>query len=193
MSTSDQSLIVRVRDGSEDAATELYQRYSDRIFGLVRSKMADGLKAQVQPEDIVQSVFKSIFRGVAAGGYDAPEGGTLWQLMAVVAIHKIRRNASVRQAKKRDARRTESADAIEGFNPESNGSAEEFEVAIRESIECLRSAEKEIVLLRVQGFTVEEIADQSGRSRRSVERILQGIRAKFSEQLNMPVDEKDAV
>jgi RNA polymerase sigma-70 factor, ECF subfamily len=190
MNSSDHSLVIQVRAGNEDAATEIYERYSNRIFGLVRSKMADGLMAQVQPEDIVQSVFKSIFRGVAAGGYDAPEGGTLWQLMAVVAIHKVRRNASLRQAQKRDSRRTEAFETTEEPEPTSPGSYQEFEVAIRESIENLKSSEQEIVLLRVQGFTVEEISDRLGRSRRSIERILQAVRMKLSEQLEVSLEEK---
>jgi RNA polymerase sigma-70 factor, ECF subfamily len=189
MTSTDQSLVVKVRAGNEEAATEIYERYSDRILGLVKSKMADGLMAQVEPEDIVQSVFKSIFRGVTAGGYDAPEGGTLWQLMAVVAVHKVRRNASIRHAQKRDSRRTEALDAMDCFDPASPINAEEFELAIRESIECLKPTEKEVVLMRVQGFTVEEISDQSGRSRRSIERILHSIRGKLSEQLDIPTED----
>ncbi|MCU0708468.1 MAG: sigma-70 family RNA polymerase sigma factor [Pirellula sp.] len=177
---SDQSLVALVREGDEQAATALYERYSARIYGLVKSKMSDQLQLRLTPEDIVQSVFKSIFRGVAAGGYDAPEGGTLWQLMAVVAVHKVRRNGNRLSAKKRDAARTEPLADYENQLAISPATVEEFEVAIREAMECLKPEEREVALLRVQGFSVEEISQKTDRSRRSVERLLQSTRSKLS-------------
>lgn len=176
---SDQSLIVRLRSGDESAASEVYTRYANRVFGLVHQQMADRLRAQMQPEDIVQSVFKSVFRGINMGSYDAPEGGTLWQLMAIVAVHKVRRNARRRTALRRDSRRTQSLNAMEKFDTADDCTPEEFESAIREAIEDLKETEQDVVLLRVQGYSVEEIATKLDRSRRSIERALQNIRTKM--------------
>lgn len=172
-------MIVRFRSGDESAASEVYDRYAKRVFGLVHQQMADRLRAQVQPEDIVQSVFKSLFRGINQGNYDAPAGGSLWQLMAIVAVHKVRRNARIRSAKKRDSSRTRSLSAMEDFDIADAGSPEEFESAIREAIEDLKENEQALVLLRVQGYSVEEIASKLDRSRRSVERTLHHIREKM--------------
>ncbi|MCU0714650.1 MAG: RNA polymerase sigma factor [Pirellula sp.] len=182
--SSDQSLILEVRSGSQQAAAALYERYAPRILGLVSSQMNDALRAQVEPQDIVQSIFKSLFRGVSAGKYDAPEGGTLWQLMAVVAIHKVRRNGAKRHALKRDSRRTHSIDALEGEDFVGKASPEEFEAALFETTECLKPAEKSVVLLRVQGFTVEEISQRTERSHRSVERLLQSARERLAKVLS---------
>jgi RNA polymerase sigma-70 factor, ECF subfamily len=181
---SDQSLVALVRKGDEQAATALYDRYSARIFGLVKSKMSDQLQLRLQPEDIVQSVFKSIFRGVTAGGYDAPEGGTLWQLMAVVAVHKVQRNGSRLSVKKRDAKRTIPLTDYDDQLASGPATVEEFEVAIREAMEVLKPEEREIALLRVEGYSVEEISHRMERSRRSVERLLQSTRAKLSRMLD---------
>ncbi len=180
---SDQTLVVRVREGDELAATELYERYAARVFGLVRSQMAEQLRAQVEPEDIVQSIFKSIFRGMNSGSYNAPQAGTLWQLIAVIAIHKVRRNATRRTAAKRDSRRTESLDQREQSAARDRMSPEEIEAAIQEAIEGLRPTEQEVVLLRIQGYTVEEIAERAGRSRRTVERQLQRARELLADML----------
>jgi RNA polymerase sigma-70 factor, ECF subfamily len=177
--SSDQSLVLRLRSGDESAASEVYNRYANRVFGLVHQQMTDRLRAQIQPEDIVQSVFKSVFRGISLGSYEAPEGGTLWQLMAIVAVHKVRRNARRRTALRRDARRTQSLDAMEHFDTADDFTPEEFESAIREAIEDLKETEKDVVLLRVQGYSVEEIATKLDRSRRSIERTLQNIRTKM--------------
>jgi RNA polymerase sigma-70 factor (ECF subfamily) len=183
LNSSDQSLVVEVRNGNQQAAAALYERYAPRILGLVSNQMNVALRSQVEPQDIVQSIFKSLFRGVAAGKYDAPEGGTLWQLMAVVAIHKVRRNGARRLALKRDTRRTHSIEALEGEDFIGKTSPEEFEAALLETTECLKPAEKAIVLLRVQGLTVEEISQKTERSRRSVERLLQSARERLSEFL----------
>jgi len=179
----DQSLVRMVREGNDDAATELYERYARRVLGLVHAQSGPRLLAQVEPEDIVQSIFKSVFRGVTTGTDDAPPSGTLWQLIAVIAVHKIRRNASKRVAAKRDHRRTESLQSIE-LDPATNQSdAAAVELAIREAIECLKTSEQEAVMLRVQGFSIEEIADQLNRSRRTVERQLQRARTILADQL----------
>ena len=183
---TDRTLVVRVREGDEAAATELYERYAARVFGLVQKQMADHLKAQVEPEDIVQSVFRSVFRGVSSAAYDAPLGGTLWRLIAVVAVNKVRRNARRRSAAKRDSQRTEAYDEMAEIST-ATASPEELESALRESLEGLKPIEQEVVLLRVQAYSVDEIAEKLGKSRRTTERLLQRAR----EELLRMVDDED--
>jgi RNA polymerase sigma-70 factor (ECF subfamily) len=182
--SSDRSLVMRLRNGEDDAATEFYERYVKRLFGLVHQQMADHLRACVQPEDIVQSVFKSVFRGLTSGDYDAPQSGSLWHLIAIVAVHKVRKNARNRMASKRDDRRTQPLDALEDSALVGSASPKEFEVAIREAIEGLKPLEQEVVMLRVQGLTVEEISNKLQRSRRGIERNLHTIREKLIQVLD---------
>ena len=179
---SDKSLIRGVKSGDEAAATALYHRYAARVMGLVSQQMADHLKSSIEPEDIVQSVFKSVFRGVVHKNYHAPAGGSLWHLIAVLVVHKVRSKARCHGASKRDYRRTESLDGASEAEI-SQSSPHEWEVAIRECLERLTVAEQEATQLRIQGFTVEEIAAQMGKSRRSVERLLQSAREELAKML----------
>jgi RNA polymerase sigma-70 factor (ECF subfamily) len=179
---TDRSLLVLVRGGDEDAATTLYERYARRVFGLVEAKLGNRLRASTEPEDVVQSVFKSMFRGVQAGNYDAPPGTTLWNLLAVIAVHKLRRKAVHHSAQCRDSRRRVPLDAIDGI-PLDQSSIEFLEVTVRETLEMLRPVDREILSLRVQRYTVDEISDQTGRSRRTVERSLQRSRERLSSLL----------
>jgi RNA polymerase sigma-70 factor, ECF subfamily len=183
--SSDRSLVIRLRNGEDDAATEFYERYVKRLFGLVHQQMADHLRAAVQPEDIVQSVFKSVFRGLTTGDYDAPQSGSLWHLIAIVAVHKVRRNARKRTATKRDDRRNQPLDALEDSGLVGSASPEEFEAALREAIEGLKPLEQEVAMLRVQGLTVEEISSKLQRSRRGIERTLHIIREKLIQGLDV--------
>ncbi len=188
---TDRTLVSRLRRGDEVAATELYRRYAARLHGLADRQMSSGIRRTIEPDDIVQSAFRSLFRGVSAGSYEAPEGHSLWSLLAIIAIHKVRRKAS------RD--RSVPASSFQGPDGEppssqqfaATVSEQQFESSLKEAIEFLQPQEREIVELRVQGFTVEEISQRAGRSGRTIERTLQRIREKLSDRLLQEYDETE--
>jgi RNA polymerase sigma-70 factor, ECF subfamily len=179
---SDRDLVVLIQNGDDDAATQLFDRYSMRLKMLADQQMSMGLRRLFEPEDIVQSAFRSLFRGVNAGSYCAPEGRSLWSLLAVIAINKVRRKATrgrsvVAESLESTVDDRTSVDVADSLSPE------QFESSLREAIESLRPTEQEVVQLRVQGFSVEEISDRLGRSCRTIERTLQGIRGKLAEEI----------
>src|SRR3954454_15874075 len=91
---SDGSLLERFRRGSQDAATQLYLRYAERLRGLARAQISPLLARRIALDDVVQSVFGSFFRRAAEGFYDVPAGEELWRLFLVLALNKIRGLAS---------------------------------------------------------------------------------------------------
>ncbi len=182
-SQTDRSLLVLVRGGDEDAAKALYERYARRVFGLVESKLGERLRASTETEDVVQSVFKSMFRGVRSGHYDAPPGSTLWNLLAVISVHKLRRRANHQSAQRRDSSRNVSLDTLADQISSDEDSVEFLEICLRETLEILRPVDREILSLRIQGHTVDEISEISGRSRRTVERSLQKSRERLASLL----------
>ena len=109
MIRSDHSLLRRFRDGEQDAATQLYVKYGARLQALARSQTSHALASRFDPEDVIQSVFRTFFRRASAGLYDVPEGDELWQLLLVLALNKIRDLATFHRAQKRDVTRTHSA------------------------------------------------------------------------------------
>jgi RNA polymerase sigma-70 factor (ECF subfamily) len=172
-----------VRDGDEDAANTLYERYARRVLGLVEAKLGSRLRRTTEPEDVVQSVFKSIFRGVQSGNYDAPPGSTMWNLFAVIAVNKLRRKAAHQSAQRRDISRRVPLDSVDDREIIDDKSVEYFEVYVRETLDSLRQLDREIVTLRIQGHAVDEIAQLIGRSRRTVERSLQNSRRRLAGML----------
>jgi len=181
LSPTDRSLVVMVRDGDEDAANVLYERYARRVLGLVEAKLGARLRTTTEPEDVVQSVFKSMFRGVQSGNYDAPPGSTMWNLLAVIAVNKLRRRAVHQSAQRRDIRRLVSIETVDDVIDES--SIEFLQICVRETLGLLRSLDREIVSLRIQGHAVDEISEITGRSRRTVERCLQKSRKQLASLL----------
>src|SRR5262245_43754448 len=87
---TDRSLLRRIQQGQSDASTELYLRYAKRLMEVAASQTSADLAKRVEPEDIVQSVFRTFFRRVTLGQYTVPEGEELWKLLLVIALNKVR-------------------------------------------------------------------------------------------------------
>jgi RNA polymerase sigma-70 factor (ECF subfamily) len=185
---SDHSLLRRLRGGSEDAATQLYLRYAGRLRALARTRFSPDLAPRLDVEDIVQSVFGSFFRGASRGDYDVPAGEELWKLFLVIALNKIRAKGAYHRAAKRDVRITAGGEGLEHVAPDSPAEPDQFaytvlQMTIDEALQDLPEQHRRILVLRVEGFEVTEIAARVGRSKRTVERILQECRKKLAELL----------
>lgn len=181
--SSDRSLLVRLRGGQQDAATELYLRYAHRLRALVRSRCSPHLSRRLEPDDIVQSVFRRFFRRVLQGDYDVPPGEELWGLLLVIALNKIRTEEAFHRAGKRDVRiSTQPADPtlIEARSDEDRT---HLQLCVSDALGQLAEGHRVMVELRIQGHEVAEIARQTGRSKRTVERILQEVRAQLRKLL----------
>jgi RNA polymerase sigma-70 factor (ECF subfamily) len=180
---SDRTLLTRYRRGDGDAATELYLRYAERLRFLVQAKSSSQLQREVDAQDMIQSVFRTFFRRAADGQYDLPEGDELWRLLLVIGLNKIRSLATYHQAEKRDIQKTvigEGAEAALLQHSDSDGNAlAVLKLTIDELLSMMPVEYREIVDLRIAGYGVSEIAEKSGRAKRSVERILQEFRQKL--------------
>ncbi len=175
--TQDASLLRRFRGGDEDAATQLYLRYAGRLRSLAAAKAGSALAARFDPDDIVQSVFRTFFRRAAAGEYVVPDGDELWKLFLVIGLNKVRAVAAHHKAAKRDVRQTAGGEAVEGAMPSSvEDDYRLLQMTIDEMLAPLSATHREIITLRIAGHDVADISTRTGRAKRSVERILQEFR-----------------
>ena len=190
---SDHSLLRRFRGGSQDAATQLYVRYAQRLRALVKARCSSELARCVEPDDIVQSVFRRFFRRVSQGDYDVPAGEELWGLFLVIALNRIRAAESFHRAGKRDVRVTvpdvEPGGAVEAATGHDEAAFAVLQMTIEEALVQLSPQQRQMLELRVQGFEVAEIAKQTGRSKRTVERNLQEIRTWLRAYLDREKDD----
>jgi RNA polymerase sigma-70 factor (ECF subfamily) len=184
---SDRSLLQRLRHGSQDAATQLYLRYVHRLRALTKAQCSAELARQVDADEIVQSIFGSFFRGASQGYYDVPVGEELWKLFLVIALNKIRAKGNYHRAAKRDVRLTVGGDCLEELVGAQGKQDEDdlgfLRLTIAEALERLPPQHRQMVTLRIEGYEVAEIAQQVGRSLRTVERTLQQARQKLTELL----------
>lgn len=184
---TDHSLLKRFRKGEGDAATELYVRYASRLQALAWSQTSPVLAARFDPEDVVQSVFRTFFRRVSEGMYDVPAGEQLWQLLLVLALNKVRGLGSHHRAQKRDVTRTVEVNELDGLT-HSETALHTLQLVIEEVLEEMSPAQRQIIQLRIEGHEVRPIAEQTKRSKRTVERILQSFRQKLAKLIDEPQD-----
>jgi len=185
---SDHSLLRRFRRGQDDAPTLLFLRYAERLRALASRQSSPGMAARVDPEDIVQSVFRTFFRRAAAGQYDVPEGEEIWKLLLVITLNKIRALGAFHQAARRDMRQTAGGRAYDRAVESAAGQDEQalsvLHLVIGEILDALPTIHRSIVELRIEGYEVAEIAQQVQRSKRTVERILQEFRQRLDAQIH---------
>jgi RNA polymerase sigma factor (sigma-70 family) len=178
---SDGSLVRAFQLGDQSAAAALFDRYADRVRGLAGSRCAGNYAARFDADDIVQSVFKALFQGIRQSGYRVPADGQLWGLVLVLALNKIRTQVDHHRAAKRNVHRTQPADGLAHPPQDADASADFLRVVLDDIMTGLPESNRQIVQLRMAGYEVKEIATQAGRSRRTVERVLNDFRARLTE------------
>jgi DNA-directed RNA polymerase specialized sigma24 family protein len=190
---SDTSLIRQLKTGtSAAAAQELWERYFRRLVGLAHKKLRDTSRRARDEEDVALSAFDSFFRGAAIGRFPRLEDrDDLWQILVLLAerrsIDQIRRQ----QAHKRGGGRVRGHSAfLDAQSSSRPGGLEElcdrdptpalvasFTDECRRRFAALGDPELRVVaLLKMEGFTTEEIARSLERAPRSIERKLRTIR-----------------
>ncbi len=186
-SGSDHVLLKRFREGEQDAATALYVRYSRRLQALAKSKTSTTLASRFDPEDIVQSVFRTFFRRVSGGLYDVPAGDELWQLLLVIALNKIRDLAVYHRAQKRDVTKTEGEGGVNiaAGDPMQSDSMDVLKVVLDDFLEQLPTSHAAVARMRMEGYQVDEIATRTKRSKRTVERVLNDLRKHLVDKMGL--------
>jgi RNA polymerase sigma-70 factor (ECF subfamily) len=182
MSASD-DLIDRCRRGSQGAARELFDAYVDRLVPLARRRISQRLASRVDPEDIVQSVFRTFFSRLKKQKFTIADQDDLFRLLVRITVHKTLRQVAYHKAGKRDpSLETAQADGSQDqlLQILATEPTPEATVMFLDQLEHflgqLPQTDREILQLRLQGFSTEEIAKQTGSYDRKVRRVLERIR-----------------
>ena len=172
-------LIDQVRGGDSAAAREVFDRYVVRLLALVRSRLSSKLSRRIDPEDVVQSAYRSFFRRAASDEIVLQRAGDLWRLLAAFTINKLRSQLEFHSAERRGIDREANAaeathisqfsgDNLEPTAEEAAMISDELEAIV----ESLPPKQRAILESRLQGQTVEQIANEMKCSQRTVRRLL---------------------
>lgn len=178
-----EDLMARLRQGDNEAAAHVFRRFARRLIGLAWRRLDKRMRQKTDAEDVLQSVFGSFFSRLAGGHVDLEGWDSLWSYLVVMTLRKCGRKIQYHHCQRRNV-----ASEVplvpagdEGGWEVPSGMPTPAEVAmLDETVERLRGAlperEQVILVLRLQGHTVSEIAAQSGRSERTIHRVLHEVR-----------------
>jgi DNA-directed RNA polymerase specialized sigma24 family protein len=172
----------RLQAGDPAAARPLFDRYFRRLVGLARARLRDAPRRAADEEDVALSAFDSFCRNAEHGRFpDLADRDSLWRLLASFTLRKAAHHVRDIGRLKRGggARPDDRSGVLEealGREPDPGLAAELAEECDR-LLAALGDPElKRVALLRMDGHSVEEVAEQVGCAPRSVKRKLQLIR-----------------
>jgi RNA polymerase sigma-70 factor (ECF subfamily) len=177
---------LRARDG--EAARELFRRFAGQLIALARAHFGVGLRHKVDPEDVVQSAYKSFFvRYDGARNLQAVNWNSLWGLLTLITVRKCAERVAYHRAERRDvAREVSTAPAEDGgpgfetFSREPTPlEAVQLSETVARLLESLDEDERPVVELSLQGYTTREISQQLGRAERTVRLLRECVRKRL--------------
>lgn len=178
-------LMNRLRLRDQDAATAVFHRFAGRLIRLAGARLNPRTQQKVDPEDVVQSAFRSFFLRHDAGRLDVSNWDELWSLLTIITVRKCANQAAHFRAKRRDvadevvlAGESDAMAIVDGaINREPTPSqaamlAETVEQILRE----LKPADRVIIELSLQGYSVVEISARLGLAERTVRRLREHVK-----------------
>jgi RNA polymerase sigma-70 factor (ECF subfamily) len=189
-----QSWIGRLSDGDELVIAEFWREYSGRLQGLAAQNLKAGLQRRVDPEDVVQSACRTFLRRLQAGDFELEGAENLWRLLCVITLAKVRAQARFHQRAKRSIENEQRLDAAPeesrapGFQPAQRGPAPDEAAAFADQLDNLLARlddeERQVVQLKLEDRTNDEIAHSMQCSERTVRRILNRVRSRLRTMLS---------
>ena len=168
--------VIEQREGYDQEAVE---RFSDRLIRLANSRLPDRLQPRLDAEDIVQSVFRSFFARHKSGKFEFDETPDIWRLLAAITYHKVQRAIRHHDRQRRDTKREIAFDDRVEVPPDVAPTASSVVMMMEfldQILNELPSSHQQMVRLRMEGYTLVEIAEQVKVSTRTVIRALNLVR-----------------
>jgi DNA-directed RNA polymerase specialized sigma24 family protein len=183
-----------LKEGGEAAAQHLWERYFERLVHLARNKLR-GTRHQgsaEDEEDAALSAFDSFCRGAANGRFPLlADRNDLWRLLVVLTVRKALRQLERQTAARRGGGRLVAGSVLSGAGTDRPGGGlehiagpdptPELAAMVAEQYRDLRArleddSLRQVLDLRLEGYSREEIAGRLGCAVRTVTRKLDVVR-----------------
>jgi RNA polymerase sigma-70 factor, ECF subfamily len=184
MSDSFAEFLARLHNRDDAAAQELFGRFTHQLIALALRHVDAGLRHKVDPEDVVQSAYKSFFLRYGPGNLELVNWNSLWGLLTLITVRKCAERATYHRAERRDAAREltpprgdELAPWLEPFGREPTPvEAAVLSETVEQLLAGLDEEDRPILELSLQGYTTREISERLGRAERTVRLLREGVR-----------------
>jgi RNA polymerase sigma-70 factor (ECF subfamily) len=182
-----ESWVAAVRNGDEQASQEFWNRYARPLIRLTEHNLQQRLRRRVDAEDVVQSAFRTAFRRLQEGQFELNSDDQLWKLLCAITLNKTRRQARRHTQQARTMDREVYADNQDiGRTKHEPTPAEAVCLVdlVEQVIEEAKDDEhRQVLCLKLDGYTNGEIAAELAKSERTVRRITEQLRETFDRLL----------
>lgn len=179
-------LIARLRAGDNSAAAETFVRFSQRLMERAREHLHPAVLSRVDPEDVIQSVYRSFFGHLRDGEFRFDGWGGIQALLVEMTLRKCTRDNRFHLALRRDATRTivpdvSTPDSVQCWEAIARDASPLEGMIMAETVEGLMQRltdpqHRRILQMRLQGYRDLEISNEVQVSERTVERVLKRVR-----------------
>jgi RNA polymerase sigma factor (sigma-70 family) len=190
--------IARLKGADQTAAQRLWEKYFGQLLARARHKLAGAPRRAADEADVVQTAFASFFQAAQHGRFPRlHDRHDLWQLLVCITDRKAydllryegrarRGGGNVLNEAAPGEGRDSGRDPLTGLL--SQEPSPEFAAMLAEEyrrlLDLLGDPDlQHLAVLKMEGYTVEEIAARLGRVPRTVKRRLQMIRQIWDQEL----------
>jgi RNA polymerase sigma-70 factor, ECF subfamily len=183
-------------DGDEAAVAEFWREYGGRLNRLADRHLSPQLQRRVAADDVIQSVCRTFFRRAREGQFELADAEALWRLLCVITLTKCRLLARFHGREQRGLDREQPlAGAVErsGAAPHEPAAddpppeqAAELADELAKLLSGLDAEEQQLVELKLQERSNDEIAAQMHCSERTVRRVLHRVQSRLRRLLEEP-------
>lgn len=190
--------LAGLRQGDEEAARQLWERYYRRLVGLAKRGLGATPRRAADEEDVALSVFRRLCDAAERGGFEQlADRDDLWRLLVAITSNRVIDQRRRENNLKRGGGRVRGDSAL-GGGPNStapgfdgligSGPTPEVLLEIAEQHERLLAALdndlRRVAIAKLESRNHEEIAEQLGITSRSVRRKLARIREIWLRELD---------
>jgi RNA polymerase sigma factor (sigma-70 family) len=189
--------LERLAQGDEEAARQIWMRYSQQMLALARKRLGTAERRAADEEDVALSAFHSLCHRLKEGQFpELKDRESLWKLLTTIIARKAAAELRRNFCQKRGGGQVHGEstffqadetvndfgiDNIAGLDPTPEFAAEMMEqcsnLLARLPDDC-----RQVALLKLDGYSNEEIAGRLGVALRTVERNLASIRSTWRKE-----------
>jgi RNA polymerase sigma-70 factor (ECF subfamily) len=188
-----QELVAALGAGDAAKAEEFWRQFGPVLHRIADKNLGERWRRRFGPEDVAQSVCRTFFRRARGGQLRLSDGESLWALLCAITLNKIREKVRFHSRQKRSLDKEahalpspdeSTASGFALFAPDPTpAQAAEFADQLEQLLSVLGEEERQILDLKLQDCTNEEVAQRLGKSERTVRRILKHVQARLARHM----------
>ena len=183
-------MIEGLRAGDAQAAQLFCARFGPALIRVADRRLPGVVRRRVDPEDVVQSACRTFLRRARGGEFTLADSEGLWRLLCAITLTKVHEQTRFQLQKKRNAGQeierapANSDESVARLDPVDRNpdpaQAAAFADQFEQLLQSLDPEERQIVDLKLQQFTNDQVAEQMNCLSRTVTRLLKRVQSRLS-------------